>query len=170
MDGSVIKIHLHHQLQQDKIKDELLRINAELKQSLEIQKAKVRSSKETIKRLLIKVNHPLNIGSTHYSFSSPFKQSRMERKQAKEKCMENTLRIGQYKPIRCGERFKDEWVGLYIHAKHLRIQQISSLQIDGQEMEEIALKLKKIADERNEIQNATVHLRKKKTNPKEARK
>lgn len=46
----------------DKYKEELLRINSELKQSLEIQKAKVRASKETIECLLVK-------------------QSRMERKQ-----------------------------------------------------------------------------------------
>lgn len=46
----------------DKYKEELLRINSELKQSLEIQRAKVRASKETIKSLLVK-------------------QSRMERKQ-----------------------------------------------------------------------------------------
>lgn len=46
--------------------ENLLRINEELKQSLEVQRSKVRASKETIKRLLIE-------------------QSRMERKQVQQK-------------------------------------------------------------------------------------
>ncbi len=59
MDGSTKFLH---QLQQDKIKEELLKANKELNQQLEVQRAKVRASKDTIKRLLIR-------------------QSRMERKQ-----------------------------------------------------------------------------------------
>lgn len=113
----------------DQYKTELLKMNAELKQSLESQRAKVRASKETIKSLLIK-------------------QSRMERKQAKERCMEASLRIGQFKPTRRGEHFKDEWT-------------------DGYAMEEINKRLLKINTERNEIVNATQNLRKRKPLTKE---
>uniref|UniRef100_A0A914HE53 Protein kinase domain-containing protein n=1 Tax=Globodera rostochiensis TaxID=31243 RepID=A0A914HE53_GLORO len=102
--------------------ENLLRINGELKQSLELHKAKVRASKETIKRLMVE-------------------QSRMERKKAKERVMEATLRIGQFRPTRLGEHFKDQW-------------------IDGWAMEEINKQLQRINQERNEIVNATQNLKK----------
>ncbi|KAK0418139.1 hypothetical protein QR680_013393 [Steinernema hermaphroditum] len=70
-------------------------------------------------------------------------QSTMERKQARAKCMEECLRIGQFKPTRQGEHFKDVWS-------------------DGWAFEEIQKKQQKIANERNEIQNASQILKKKK--------
>ncbi|KAL3116072.1 hypothetical protein niasHT_007372 [Heterodera trifolii] len=104
--------------------ENLLRINMELKQSLEVHKSKVRASKETIKRLMVE-------------------QSRMERKKAKERVMEATLRIGHFRPTRLGEHFKDQW-------------------IDGWAMEEVNKKLQRINQERNEIVNATQNLKKRK--------
>ncbi|KAI1721198.1 protein kinase domain-containing protein [Ditylenchus destructor] len=129
IDGGGAIRQLQEDLKKDQFKQELMRMNNELKQSLEIQRAKVRASKETIKQLLIK-------------------QSRMERKQAKERCMEASLRIGQFKPTRRGEHFKDEWT-------------------DGWAMEEINKRLMKINQERNEILNASQNLRKRKPMGKE---
>lgn len=60
--------------------------------------------------------------------------------------MEGSLRIGQFKPTRRGEHFKDEW-------------------IDGYAMEDINKRLNKINIERNEIVNATTNLRKRKGAP-----
>lgn len=65
--------------------------------------------------------------------------------------MENSLRIGQFKPTRRGEHFKDEWT-------------------DGYAMEEINKRLQKINQERNEIVNATQNLRKRKVTNKEQKK
>lgn len=56
--------------------------------------------------------------------------------------MEECLRIGQFKPIRHGEHFKDVWT-------------------DGWAFEEINKKLQKINNERNEIETATRNLRKR---------
>lgn len=58
--------------------------------------------------------------------------------------MEATLRIGQFRPTRLGEHFKDQW-------------------IDGWAMEEITKKLQRINQERNEIVNATQNLKKRKS-------
>lgn len=65
--------------------------------------------------------------------------------------MEASLRIGQFKPTRRGEHFKDEWT-------------------DGYAMEEINRRLQKINQERNEIVNATQNLRKRKVTTKEQKK
>uniref|UniRef100_A0A915EVB0 Protein kinase domain-containing protein n=1 Tax=Ditylenchus dipsaci TaxID=166011 RepID=A0A915EVB0_9BILA len=123
---------MQEDFKKDQYKNELVRMNNELKQNLEIQRSKVRASRETIKSLLIK-------------------QSRMERKQAKERCMEASLRIGQFKPTRRVEHFKDEWT-------------------DGYAMEDINKRLLKINSERNEIVNATQNLRKRKPLSKELKK
>lgn len=56
------EMRVQDDFKKDKYKDELLRINAELRQCIDVQKAKIRASKETIKNLLVQ-------------------QSRMERKQ-----------------------------------------------------------------------------------------
>uniref|UniRef100_A0A914DBN8 Protein kinase domain-containing protein n=1 Tax=Acrobeloides nanus TaxID=290746 RepID=A0A914DBN8_9BILA len=103
----------------------LTRLNVECKTQLEIEKSRVKASKGTIKHLLVQ-------------------QSTMQRKQAKAKCMEECLRIGQFKPIRQGEHFKDVWT-------------------DGYAFEEINKKLQKINNERNEIDLASRNLRKRKT-------
>uniref|UniRef100_A0A915PCR5 Protein kinase domain-containing protein n=1 Tax=Meloidogyne floridensis TaxID=298350 RepID=A0A915PCR5_9BILA len=105
--------------------ENLVRATTELKQVIEVQRIKVRASKETIRRLLVE-------------------QSRMERKQAKERVMEATLRIGQFRPARVGEHFKDQW-------------------IDGWAMEEINKKLQRINQERNDIVNATKNLKNRKS-------
>ena len=64
--------------------------------------------------------------------------------------MEASLRIGQFKPMRRGEHFKDEWT-------------------DGNDMERINAELLRIGQERNEILNATQNLRKRKSTNKEAK-
>jgi tousled-like kinase len=58
--------------------------------------------------------------------------------------MEATLRIGQFRPARVGEHFKDQW-------------------IDGWAMEEINKKLQRINQERNDIVNATKNLKNRKS-------
>ncbi|TKR67857.1 hypothetical protein L596_023941 [Steinernema carpocapsae] len=111
---------------------EMRKANGDLKDQLVTMRRKVDASKETIMRLLIH-------------------QSKMERKQARAKCMEECLRIGQFKPTRQGEHFKDVWS-------------------DGWAFEEIAKKQQKIANERNEIQNASQVLKKRKpTSTKETK-
>lgn len=64
--------------------------------------------------------------------------------------MEASLRIGQFKPTRRGEHFKEEWT-------------------DGYAMEEINKRLNKINIERTEIVNATQNLRKRKVTTKEVK-
>lgn len=64
--------------------------------------------------------------------------------------MEATLRIGQFRPTRLGEHFKDQWM-------------------DGWAMEEINKKLLRINQERNEIVNATQNLKKRKSSTKESK-
>lgn len=59
--------------------------------------------------------------------------------------MENCLRIGQFKPTRRGEHFKDEWT-------------------DGYAMKEINKRLQKINHEKNEI---VKNMRKRKITNKE---
>ncbi|KAL7078410.1 hypothetical protein ACQ4LE_001983 [Meloidogyne hapla] len=114
-----------HDEKKSKEIENLVRATTELKQVIEVQRIKVRASKETIRRLLVE-------------------QSRMERKQAKERVMEATLRIGQFRPARVGEHFKDQW-------------------IDGWAMEEINKKLQRINQERNDIVNATKNLKNRKS-------
>ena len=58
--------------------------------------------------------------------------------------MEATLRIGQFRPTRLGEHFKDQW-------------------IDGWAMEEINKKINRIKQEREDIGVATQNLKKRKS-------
>jgi hypothetical protein len=102
----------------------IFQISDETKQQLMIEKRKNDAARETIRKLLIE-------------------QSAMERKQIKAKCMEESLRLGQFKPERHGEHFKDVWS-------------------DGYAFEEMQKKLQKITNERNEIMSASSNLRKRK--------
>lgn len=102
----------------------MLQINEETKQQLVNEKRKNEAARETIRKLLIE-------------------QSTMERKQIKAKCMEESLRLGQFKPERQGEHFRDVWT-------------------DGYAFEEMQKKLQKITNERNEIMSASSNLRKRK--------
>ncbi|KIH68363.1 hypothetical protein ANCDUO_01303 [Ancylostoma duodenale] len=67
----------------------------------------------------------------------------MERKAIRDKTTENTPRIGQYKLVRHGDSFREVWV-------------------DGWAQEELDKKLQQIANERNEIANASALLKKRK--------
>ncbi|EPB77469.1 kinase domain protein [Ancylostoma ceylanicum] len=67
----------------------------------------------------------------------------MERKAVRDKTTENTPRIGQYKLVRHGDSFREVWV-------------------DGWAQEELDKKLQQIANERNEIANASALLKKRK--------
>ncbi|MCP9259301.1 Serine/threonine-protein kinase tousled-like 2 [Dirofilaria immitis] len=96
----------------------------ELKQQIIKRDRSMDACKETIRKLLIE-------------------QSTMERKQAKAKCMEDCLRIGQFKPTRHREEFREMWA-------------------DGWAFEEINKAQQRIANERNEIINASQNLRKRK--------
>lgn len=67
----------------------------------------------------------------------------MERKAIRDKTTENTPRIGQYKLVRHGDSFREIWV-------------------DGWAQEELDKKMQQIANERNEIANASALLKKRK--------
>ncbi|KAK6060599.1 hypothetical protein COOONC_01741, partial [Cooperia oncophora] len=67
----------------------------------------------------------------------------MERKAIRDKTTENTPRIGQYKLVRHGDSFREVWV-------------------DGWAQEELDKKMQQIANERNEIANASALLKKRK--------
>uniref|UniRef100_A0A915BUT1 Protein kinase domain-containing protein n=1 Tax=Parascaris univalens TaxID=6257 RepID=A0A915BUT1_PARUN len=108
----------------DRIIEEMQRVVDDLKQQAIKKDRRVEACKETIKRLLIQ-------------------QSTMERKQAKAKCMEDCLRIGQFKPTRHREEFREMWS-------------------DGWAFEEITKAQQRITNERNEIVNASQNLRKRK--------
>lgn len=111
-------------LKKDRLLEERQRSIEDLKQQVLRMSRQLAACKETNKRLLIQ-------------------QSTMERKQAKAKCMENCLRIGQFKPTRHREEFREMWA-------------------DGWAFEEIAKAQQKITNERNEIVNASQNLRKRK--------
>ncbi|VDN44109.1 unnamed protein product [Gongylonema pulchrum] len=108
----------------DGIIEDLRRTIEELKKQMIKQDRCMDACKETIRKLLIQ-------------------QSTMERKQAKAKCMENCLRIGQFKPTRHREEFREVWA-------------------DGWAFEEINKAQQRIANERNEIINASQNLKKRK--------
>ncbi|KAJ1349585.1 hypothetical protein KIN20_005176, partial [Parelaphostrongylus tenuis] len=67
----------------------------------------------------------------------------MERKAIRDRTTENTPRIGQYKLVRQGDSFREIWV-------------------DGWAQEELDKKMQQIANERNEIANASALLKKRK--------
>lgn len=71
-------------------------------------------------------------------------KSKLARKEAREKNLEDQLRIGQFKPTRVGEHFRDQWK-------------------DGYASEEITLKIERVKIEKEEIQNALAALKKKKS-------
>uniref|UniRef100_A0A158Q729 Protein kinase domain-containing protein n=1 Tax=Elaeophora elaphi TaxID=1147741 RepID=A0A158Q729_9BILA len=108
----------------DSIIEDMRRTIEELKQQIIKRDRSMDACKETIRKLLIE-------------------QSTMERKQAKAKCMEDCLRIGQFKPTRHREEFREMWA-------------------DGWAFEEINKAQQRIANERNEIINASQNLRKRK--------
>uniref|UniRef100_A0A1I8EHK2 Protein kinase domain-containing protein n=1 Tax=Wuchereria bancrofti TaxID=6293 RepID=A0A1I8EHK2_WUCBA len=108
----------------DSIIEDMRRTIEELKQQIIKRDRSMDACKETIRKLLID-------------------QSTMERKQAKAKCMEDCLRIGQFKPTRHREEFREMWA-------------------DGWAFEEINKAQQRIANERNEIINASQNLRKRK--------
>ncbi|CAD5215542.1 unnamed protein product [Bursaphelenchus okinawaensis] len=70
-------------------------------------------------------------------------KSKAQRKAAREKNLDNQLRIGQFKPARIGEQFRDQWN-------------------DGYAMEEIMNKLERVKKEKEEIHNSLLSLKKKK--------
>uniref|UniRef100_A0A1I7STD9 Protein kinase domain-containing protein n=1 Tax=Bursaphelenchus xylophilus TaxID=6326 RepID=A0A1I7STD9_BURXY len=110
------------------------RLSEELESStkeMEIQRKKMNEYREVIRVLLVE-------------------KSKAQRKMAREKNLANQLRIGQFKPARIGEQFRDQWN-------------------DGYAMEEITAKLEKVKKEKEDIHNALLALKKKKT-AKEAKK
>ncbi|VDK76033.1 unnamed protein product, partial [Onchocerca ochengi] len=116
---------MHSELsKKDSIIEDMRKTIDELKQQIIKKDRSMDACKETIRKLLIE-------------------QSTMERKQAKAKCMEDCLRIGQFKPTRHREEFREMWA-------------------DGWAFEEISKAQQRIANERNEIINASQNLRKRK--------
>ncbi|VDN03525.1 unnamed protein product [Thelazia callipaeda] len=111
-------------LKKDTVIEEMRKTIEDLKQQIVKKDRCMEACKETIRKLLIE-------------------QSTMERKHAKSKCMEDCLRIGQFKPTRHREEFREVWS-------------------DGWAFEEINKAQQRIANERNEIINASQNLRKRK--------
>ncbi|CEF65993.1 Serine/threonine-protein kinase tousled-like 2 [Strongyloides ratti] len=112
--------------------EDLLKKTEELKNKLNKEKSKNDSSRATLKTLLIE-------------------NTIKERKLKKTKVMEECLRIGQFKPMRHGEQFKDVWQ-------------------DGWAFEDIQKKMERINNEKNEINVASNNLKKRKpTNARESK-
>lgn len=88
------------------------------------EKSRTKSYKEVIRELLIE-------------------KARVDRLKAREKSAENQLRVGQFKPIRSGEHFKEQWR-------------------NGYAFDELDRRLENINKQKSDIQNAQQNLRKQK--------
>ncbi len=81
--------------------DELQRMNDELTRHLTTRNKEVESSKNTITKCLAVVKELL------------IEKSRIERKDARAKCMQNRLRLGQFVTQRVGATFQENWTDGY---------------------------------------------------------
>ncbi|XP_022246483.1 serine/threonine-protein kinase tousled-like 2 isoform X2 [Limulus polyphemus] len=112
--------------------DELQRANKELRRQLQAQQKLIEKQKEQLTKC-IDVTKQLLI-----------EKSAMEKKQARQKCMQNRLRLGQFVTQRQGATFGENWV-------------------DGHAFTELLKKQELIAAEREEIERQRKSIGKKKT-------
>ena len=111
--------------------DELQRMNEELTRQLSKAQKEVEDQKSTIQRCLNVVKELL------------IEKSTIERKEARAKCMQNRLRLGQFVTKRAGAIFQENWT-------------------DGYAFQELAKRQEEIANERDEIDKRKKMLAKRK--------
>ncbi|XP_076328181.1 serine/threonine-protein kinase tousled-like 1 [Tachypleus tridentatus] len=115
----------------DKKIDELKRASEELKRQVQAQQKLIEKHKEQIKK------------STEVTKQLLIEKSMIEKKQARQRCMENRLRLGQFVPQRQGASFVENWV-------------------DGHAFTELIKKQEHITTEREEMERQRKLLCKKK--------
>ena len=111
--------------------DELTRNNDEMSRLLNSKNKDLESSKNTITKCLTVVKELL------------IEKSRIERKDARAKCMQNRLRLGQFVTQRVGATFQENWT-------------------DGYAFQELSKRQEEIANEREEIDKKKKLLAKRK--------
>jgi tousled-like kinase len=111
--------------------DELTRLNDEVTRHLTTRNKEVEASKNTISKCLSVVKELL------------VEKSRIERKDARAKCMQNRLRLGQFVTQRVGATFQENWT-------------------DGYAFQELSKRQEEIANEREEIDKKKKLLAKRK--------
>merc|ERR1712141_227352 len=111
--------------------DELQRMNDEMSRHLTGRNKDLESSKNTITKCLTVVKELL------------IEKSRIERKDARAKCMQNRLRLGQFVTQRVGATFQENWT-------------------DGYAFQELSKRQEEIANEREEIDKKKKLLAKRK--------
>ncbi|XP_022251379.1 serine/threonine-protein kinase tousled-like 2 isoform X2 [Limulus polyphemus] len=112
--------------------EELQRTNEELRRQLQAQQKLIEKQKEQLTKC------------TDVTKQLLIEKSTMEKKQARQKCMQNRLRLGQFVTQRQGATFVENWV-------------------DGHAFTELLKKQELIAAEREEIERQRKSLGKKKT-------
>ena len=111
--------------------DEIQRLNEELRRQLKKTQKEVDDQKLTITKCLNVVKELL------------IEKSRIERKEARAKCMQNRLRLGQFVTKRVGATFQENWT-------------------DGYAFQELAKRQEEISTEREEIDKKKKNLQKRK--------
>merc|ERR550532_842173 len=111
--------------------DELQRVNDEMSRHLTGRNKELEASKSTITKCLTVVKELL------------IEKSRIERKDARAKCMQNRLRLGQFVTQRVGATFQENWT-------------------DGYAFQELSKRQEEIANEREEIDKKKKLLAKRK--------
>ena len=111
--------------------DELQRVNEELTRQLTKTQKEVDDQKTTIQKCL------------HVAKELLIEKSTIERKDARAKCMQNRLRLGQFVTKRAGAIFQENWT-------------------DGYAFQELAKRQEEIANERDEIDKRKKMLAKRK--------
>lgn len=111
--------------------DELQRMRDEMSRHLTTRNKELESSKSTITKCLAVVKELL------------IEKSRIERKDARSKCMQNRLRLGQFVTQRVGATFQENWT-------------------DGYAFQELSKRQEEIAIEREEIDKRKKLLAKRK--------
>merc|ERR1719367_342819 len=119
--------------------DELQRMNDEMSRHLTGRNKALESSKSTITKCLAVVKELL------------IEKSTIERKEARTKCMQNRLRLGQFVTQRVGASFQENWT-------------------DGYAFQELSKRQEEVAHERDEIDKRKKMLQKKRPVDKESKK
>merc|ERR1712226_534292 len=127
--------------------DELQRMNEELTRQLTKTQKEVDDQKSTIQRCLNVVKELL------------IEKSTIERKDARAKCMQNRLRLGQFVTKRVGATFQENWTDGYA------FQELSKRQEEiAVEREEIDKKKKLLAKRKPQDSNGPAGHRKRNAN------
>ena len=111
--------------------DELQRVNEEMTRQLNARNKELEANKNSIQKCLSVVKELL------------IEKSKIERKDARSKCMQNRLRLGQFVTQRVGASFQENWT-------------------DGHAFQDLTKRQEEIAQEREEIDKKKKQLTKRK--------